>query len=128
MISIYCDGASKGNPGPASIGVYAVQEGKEVFTISEALGNGTNNFAEWTSLIQALKKSIENKFLDVEIFMDSELVVRQFNGVYKTKHPDLIPLKQEAMKLAAQFHSIKLTHIPREKNKNADTLANKALQ
>jgi len=128
MIKMFCDGASKGNPGEASIGVYAEENGEEVFSISLKLGIKTNNFAEWTSLIEGLKKSIELKIKEITIFMDSELVVKQFNGEYKTKHPDLIPLKNEAKTLAMNFQSIQVSHVRREFNKIADKLANKALE
>ena len=128
MIEIYCDGASKGNPGPASIGVSILKEKREIATLSEKIGNTTNNVAEWTSLLKALeylKSSSSNE--DISIYMDSELVVKQFLGEYKTKHPSLIPLKDKVFDLKKYFKSIQIQHVRRELNKRADELANDAL-
>ena len=128
MVEIYCDGASKGNPGPASIGVSILREKKEIATISEKIGSTTNNVAEWTSLLKALEYCIAQKEMNLSIFMDSELVVKQFLEEYKTKHPSLIPLKEKVFQLRKQFESIKIKHVKREFNKRADELANIALQ
>ncbi len=128
MVEIYCDGASKGNPGPASIGVSILREKKEIATISEKIGSTTNNVAEWTSLLKALEYCIAQKEINLTIFMDSELVVKQFLEEYKTKHPSLIPLKEKVFQLRKQFESIKIKHVKREFNKRADELANLALQ
>jgi ribonuclease HI len=128
MVEIYCDGASKGNPGPASIGVSILREKKEIATISEKIGSTTNNVAEWTSLLKALEYCIAQKEMNLSIFMDSELVVKQFLEEYKTKHPSLIPLKEKVFLLRKQFESIKIKHVKREFNKRADELANMALQ
>ncbi len=128
MIEIYCDGASKGNPGPASIGVSILKEKKEIATLSEKIGNTTNNVAEWTSLVKALEylqSSSSNE--DISIYMDSELVVKQFLGEYKTKHPSLIPLREKVISLKKSFKSIQIQHVRREYNKRADELANAAL-
>ncbi len=130
MIYIYCDGASKGNPGPASIGVSAktTQDSKEeLFTISKAIGNTTNNIAEWTALIQGLEKAIELGEKEVSIFMDSELVVKQVKGEYKVKHPGLIPFKNKLNEIKPNFTKFVIQHIYRTGNKRADELANLAL-
>ena len=127
---MYCDGASRGNPGDASIGVIAYRDSKKdqvVFTISQAIGKETNNVAEWTSLLSALKKSLELSEREAVIHMDSELVVKQMKGIYKTKHPDLIEIKKKVDALKNDFINLEFTHIPREKNKEADKLANQAL-
>ena len=128
MIEIYCDGASKGNPGPASIGVSILKEKLEIATLSEKIGITTNNVAEWTSLIKALEHlKISSTNEEISIYMDSELVVKQFLGEYKTKHPSLIPLKEKVFELKKSFKSIKIQHVRRELNKRADELANAAL-
>ncbi len=130
MIFIYCDGASRGNPGPASIGVVAYRNSDSteiVFTISEAIGKETNNVAEWTALLFAFEKCKELSEKDLKLHLDSELVVRQMQGIYKTKNPDLAKIKQKVDSLKSSFSSIEFIHVPREKNKMADKLANEAL-
>lgn len=130
LIFIYCDGASRGNPGPASIGVVAYRNSDSteiVFTISEAIGKETNNVAEWTALLFALEKCKELSEKDLKLHLDSELVVRQMQGIYKTKNPDLAKIKQKVDSLKSSFSSIEFVHVPREKNKIADKLANEAL-
>jgi ribonuclease HI len=128
MLKLFCDGASKGNPGPASIGVYGEKDGKEFFSISKAIGTATNNVAEWTALLNGLQKCIELNEKQVNVFLDSELVVKQYNGQYKTKHPDLIPIKTKVMEIARTFEKIQIQHVRREYNKIADRLANKAFE
>ncbi|MCB1176581.1 MAG: ribonuclease HI family protein [Leptospiraceae bacterium] len=130
MLYIYCDGASKGNPGPSSIGVvaYSDQENQEeVFTISKSIGVTTNNIAEWSSLISALEKAIEKNETKVSIFMDSELVVKQVLGQYRVKNEKLIPLKNKFLTLKIKFPVFSIQHVYRDKNKRADELANLAL-
>ncbi len=130
LIYIYCDGASRGNPGPASIGVVAYRNSEStevVFTISEKIGKETNNVAEWTALLFALQKCKELSEKDIKIHLDSELVVRQMQGIYKTKNPELQKIKQQVDSLKKDFSSIEFNHVPREKNKMADKLANQAL-
>jgi ribonuclease HI len=130
LIFIYCDGASRGNPGPASVGVVAYRNSDSseiVFTISEAIGKETNNVAEWTALLFALEKCKELIEKDLKLHLDSELVVRQMQGIYKTKNPDLAKIKQKVDSLRSSFSSVEFIHIPREKNKFADKLANEAL-
>ncbi len=130
LIRIYCDGASRGNPGPASIGVVAYRDKEEkeiIFTISEAIGRETNNVAEWTALLFALQKCKELSEKSVTVHLDSELVVRQMQGVYKTKNPDLLKIKQKIDSFKTDFLSLEFIHVPREKNKMADKLANQAL-
>lgn len=130
LIFIYCDGASRGNPGPASIGVIAYRNSEltdVVFTISEAIGKETNNVAEWTALLFAVQKSKELAEKELKIHLDSELVVRQMQGIYKTKNPELAKIKQKVDSLKSTFSSMEFIHVPREKNKMADKLANQAL-
>ncbi len=132
IVRIYCDGASRGNPGPSSIGIWAVKEkdGKEVevFSLSESLGEGTNNQAEWISLVKALHTAKEKNLQRVQVFMDSELVVNQVRGIYKIRNPKLKNFALEVMNLKNFFQEFSISHIPREKNKKADFLANQALE
>ncbi len=137
---LYCDGASKGNPGPASIG--AVVYGKdpetdpdttELIQISRAIGSTTNNVAEYRSLIEGLKalqKSLGEEFKEtrIQVRMDSQLVIRQIEGQYKVKNENLKPLHKEALSVLKAASHFQVQHIPREKNKRADALANEALK
>jgi ribonuclease HI len=127
LLEIYCDGASRGNPGPASIGVSIIFNKTEIAFLSEKIGKTTNNVAEWISLLKALEKCKELENKNLLIYMDSELVVKQFKGEYKTRHPDLILLKEKVFRLKPFFESIEIRHIKRELNKRADELANLAL-
>jgi ribonuclease HI len=127
LLEIYCDGASRGNPGPASIGVSIIFNKTEIAFLSEKIGKTTNNVAEWISLLKALEKCKELENKNLFIYMDSELVVKQFKGEYKTRHPDLILLKEKVFRLKPFFESIEIRHIKRELNKRADELANLAL-
>ena len=128
LITINIDGASKGNPGPSSIGI-VFQKNKELIKeVSESIGNHTNNFAEYTALIRALEISLECGFQNIEVKSDSELVVKQINKVYKVKDADIKDLFDTANSLIAKISSFKITHIPREENLKADKLANQALR
>lgn len=127
---IYTDGASRNNPGEAAIGVVIKNErGERIETISEYLGIATNNVAEYTALIRGLEAVLKLKPEEVAVSMDSQLVVRQMSGAYKIKHPGLIPLFNRAQLLCRQLPGGKVTfhHIPREKNFEADALANEAI-
>ena len=129
-ITIYCDGGSRGNPGPSAIGVYIPQLKKEY---SKFLGKATNNEAEYSAVIFALKKikqlngKEKIKRMEIEVKADSELLIKQLNGEYKIKEKNLIPLFIEIWNLKIDFNKIKFTHIPREENKQADLLVNKEL-
>ena len=133
---IFTDGACKGNPGPAAIGVACFQgpapdlsgfkqNPEAVFTISRMVGRRTNNEAEYLSLIEALTRLQEMKIDEATIHMDSELVIRQMLGVYKVKNPRLQPLFLEARKLT-QGKNYNFLHVTRDKNQIADYLANAA--
>lgn len=125
---IYTDGGARGNPGPAALGV--VVGDKEY---SEYLGEATNNQAEYRALIFALKKAKallggkKAEEAEVEVRMDSELIVRQLNGEYKIKEPELQPLFIEVWNLRLDFKKVEFRHVPREQNKRADELVNKEL-
>jgi ribonuclease HI len=127
-VIIYTDGAARGNPGPAAIGAVIKDEaGNTIATISRRLGATTNNQAEYQAIIAALAKASVIGARQVTLYSDSELVVKQINGQYKIKHTALRPLYQEVVKLAGTLASLKIAYIPRERNREADTLANKAL-
>lgn len=126
--TLYCDGAARGNPGPAAAGaVLKNAKGEILEEISEYLGETTNNQAEYRALLLGLQKAIEHKVEKLEVFLDSELVVKQINRLYKVKHPAIIPLFEEANSLLRKIPSITVKHVLREKNKEADLLANLAI-
>jgi len=121
---IAVDGASKGNPGPAGIGVVISDEfGKVVKEISQNIGQATNNFAEYTALIRALSEAHQMGFSHVSVQTDSELMARQVNGQYRVKSEGIIPLYETVKKLIREFKSVTITHVLREHNKAADKLA-----
>ena len=125
---LFTDGASRGNPGHASAGAILKKNNSEVVAeISEYLGEMTNNQAEYIALRLGLQKALELRIHPLEIFLDSELVVKQIKGLYKVKHPDLIPLFDEIKSLLTQLKNPPVTHVYREKNKEADKLANLAI-
>ena len=122
------DGGSRGNPGPAAWGVVVLDaDGRAVEGFAGAIGRATNNVAEYRGLLEALAIARARDAADVELLADSELVVKQVRGEYKVRHPDLIPLHAEAMRLIATLRKFKIGHVPREKNKDADKLVNRAL-
>lgn len=124
----YIDGGSRGNPGIAGYGVHVQDEsGAPVASLSESLGIRTNNFAEYSGLIGALRFALEHGYEGMRAYADSELMVRQMNGVYKVKSPDLQPLFKEAKALASRLASFSIHHVPREQNREADRLANLAM-
>ena len=127
-LHLHVDGACRGNPGEAGFGVYAATpEGEEVASLYGYIGQATNNIAEYRALIHALSFARERGVRAVRVFSDSELVVRQMKGQYRVKHPDLIPLHGEAVTLLKGFESVSLSHVRREANRDADRLANRAL-
>lgn len=127
-LHLYTDGASRGNPGQAAIGVVITEPGGElVEEISEAIGLATNNVAEYTALIRGLERALELGAGAVQVFSDSELMVRQLQGAYKVRNEGLIPLYEQAKRLLSRFAEAAVTHIPREQNSRADELANRAL-
>ena len=123
------DGGSRGNPGPAGYGavVFSADHGTVLAESKQAIGQATNNVAEYRGLIAGLAEAALVGATEVAVSMDSKLVVEQMSGRWKVKHPDLIDLNREARGLASQFDRITFTWIPREKNKHADRLANEAM-
>ena len=134
-ITLFTDGGSRGNPGPAGIGVViGGGKGKVLKEVSQYLGEQTNNFTEYEAVIlglQTLKRLFSAdklKELDIEVKLDSQLVARQLSGEYQIKEPTLFPqfIKVHNMQVK-DFPKIKFTYIPREQNKEADRLANEAM-
>ena len=122
------DGGSRGNPGPAAWGVVVFDlSGHPVEGFAGAIGRATNNVAEYTGLLEALAIALAREADDVELHADSELVVKQVRGEYKVRHPDLIPLHAEAVRRISAIRRFRIGHVPREKNKFADKLVNRAL-
>lgn len=136
---LFTDGGARGNPGPAGIGIVlkfktqnapasagprqAVAKRK----INKYIGKATNNQAEYRALIAGLELAQQKKVEELKVFMDSELIVKQMQGEYRVKNPDLKPLFAQALALTNKFASISFHHIPREKNKAADKLVNEAI-
>ncbi len=127
-IIIYTDGGSRGNPGKAGIGAVLKDENKKnIAEISKYLGIATNNQAEYTAVIYALKKAQKLNAQILECYLDSELIVKQLKGEYKVKNKGLIPLFIELCRLRDTFKKTSFTHVRREFNKEADALANLAM-
>ena len=127
-VVIYTDGACRGNPGPSGIGASIENEnGDEIATVSSYIGNGTNNRAEYIAAIEGVKKAIQLQAEEIELRMDSLLVVRQVEGLWKIKHPSLKILNKELKHALNSLKKWRVKHVPREKNQRADSLANMAL-
>ena len=107
--------------------VIETPKGERLATLAKRLGQATNNFAEYQALLAALEYALQHEHVRVKVFSDSELLVRQMQGVYKVKSPDLKPLHSRARELAAQLESFTVEHVPREQNREADRLANRAI-
>ncbi len=123
---LYTDGASKGNPGNAGIGAVIKKDGYPIEEISRYIGVATNNIAEYTALIEGLEKLKEMGIKKVKAFSDSELVVKQINGIYSIKNAELKKLHGRFKEIASYFDSFTIEHIPREQNKEADRLSKRA--
>lgn len=127
-IRLFTDGAARGNPGPAGLGlVIEDTEGMRLWGGCRYLGILTNNRAEYQALIEGLQKAAEWSPDRLEVYMDSELVVNQLRGRYRVKNADLQPLHRQALELLGGFPRSSVSHVPREKNRGADALANKAI-
>jgi len=131
-VRIYTDGGARGNPGPAGIGVVVLsldqgQEGEALAKISNYIGETTNNQAEYKAVIAGLERAIELGADEVEIVSDSELLVKQCNGEYKVKDPDLAQLFMKVWNLRQNFKNVIFNHTLRSGNKEADRLVNEAL-
>ncbi len=125
---IYTDGGSRGNPGPSGIGaVIKNEEGELLAEISEYIGVTTNNQAEYKALVAAIEKANGFEVDEVDFFLDSELIVKQLNKEYKVKNKDLAPLFVRVYNNSLNFKKVTYTHVRREFNKEADKLANDAM-
>ena len=126
--TVAIDGASKGNPGPAGIGVVISDEsGKVLAEISDYIGETTNNMAEYTALVRGLTAVLEMGVSHVVVNTDSELLARQMRGEYRVKSRDILPLFDSALDLVGKFKTATINHITRQKNKQADKLAGQAI-
>ena len=125
---MFADGAARGNPGPAGAGaVLYDDEGKLVAELARPLGHATNNVAEYSALILGLEEAKRRGASAIEVRMDSLLVVQQMRGLWRIKHPGLIPLALRAGELLASFPEREIRHVPREDNAAADELSNRAI-
>lgn len=128
---MYCDGASSGNPGKSGIGVFISLTDEDArllgrereYRLSRYIGIATNNIAEYSALIKGLEKARSLGIKKLKVFLDSELLVRQVNGVYKVRNKNLVPLFQKIQDLLKDFDKCTVTHVRRELNKEADALA-----
>lgn len=128
IVTAFCDGGSRGNPGPAGFGVYIEgPNGEKLAELSEYLGIRTNNFAEYSGLLAALEFALRYDHPRLRVISDSELMVKQIKGQYRVKSPDLRPLYEEANRRIAGLDSFLIQHVLRHKNAQADRLANEAM-
>jgi ribonuclease HI len=126
-LTIYTDGGSRGNPGPAAYAFVIQRTGEADIEERAFLGRTTNNIAEYTGLVKALEHARHLGATRLTIYSDSELMVKQMNGEYRVKNEGLIPLYEEATRLRKQFPFVAIRHIRREFNKQADRLCNEAM-
>lgn len=127
-IVLYCDGASRGNPGQAAIGVFLTDpHGKEIESIAEMIGEATNNEAEYRALLRGLERAAMLGADEIEIRTDSELLAMQLSGGYRVRVENLKPLHAQVQRSLKRFAHVSIHHIPRERNRRADALANQAL-
>ena len=128
VASLYTDGASRGNPGPAGAGVLLLDEkGRPIFELNRFLGKATNNEAEYQALIAGLEAAEKLELSRLRIFLDSELIVKQLHGEYRVRNPRLQPLFDEVASRLQRLSSYAIMHVPRERNQAADRLANEAV-
>jgi ribonuclease HI len=126
--TLFADGGSRGNPGPAASGaVLVAPDGSVLDEVGQFLGVATNNVAEWTALCIGLERAAERGIVRLAVRMDSELVVKQMRGEYRVKHADLQPLHRRAQALLRRFQHVDIKHVPRKENALADRLVNHVL-
>jgi len=127
-IIAHIDGGSRGNPGPAAYGVAVkTPQGEPVTAFAKFLGKTTNNFAEYQGLLAALDYALRSGYSRLRVFTDSELMARQISGQYKVRSPDLKPLYEQARGMIQRLESFSIRHVYREQNREADKLANQAM-
>jgi ribonuclease HI len=127
-LRLYTDGAARGNPGPAGLGMVIEDDhGGRLWGGHRYVGTATNNKAEYLALIDGLRRAADWKPDALEVYLDSKLVVEQVAGRYKVRHADLQPLHRQALGLLRNFPRVTVSHVPRERNRGADALANRAI-
>ena len=126
-ITAYVDGASRGTPGPAGFGVFMTRDDGQIIEVCGYLGVTTNNVAEYSGLLEALSVAQSEGATELEVISDSLLLVQQMLGKYRVKHPNLIPLHEQARQMARGFRRFSIRHTLRAGNKEADRLANLAV-
>ncbi|HEX5191470.1 MAG TPA: ribonuclease HI family protein [Solirubrobacteraceae bacterium] len=125
---IHVDGGSRGNPGPAAIGVVvSAPDGTTVDELAERIGVTTNNVAEYRALLCGVRRAAQLGASEIELINDSELVAKQLTGAYKVKHPAMRPLHAEALEALRAFEGWRIRSVPRAQNARADALVNEAL-
>ncbi|MBJ7347420.1 MAG: ribonuclease HI family protein [Thermoleophilaceae bacterium] len=125
---VHVDGGSRGNPGPAAIGVVvSAPDGEIVDRANATIGVASNNVAEYKALLLGVERVKEAGATEIEIVNDSELIQKQINGQYKVKHPDMKPLHKQSLAALAAFDKWQVRSVPRAQNKQADELVNQAL-
>ncbi len=127
VLTINIDGAARGNPGPAAYAYVIAKDGQLLSEEARRMGTATNNVAEYSALVRALERAAELGGKPLLIKSDSELLVKQMNGVYRVKDPRLKILHEQASRLREQFPSVSIVHVPRAENSHADRLCNEAL-
>ncbi|MDD5509552.1 MAG: ribonuclease HI family protein [Dehalococcoidales bacterium] len=126
-VIIHADGASRGNPGQSAIGATIKDtEGRLLAAVSQRIGLATNNQAEYRAVIAALEQALKLGAASAEVYLDSELVVKQLKGSYRVKNAALKPLHDRAVGLAGALQGFRVSHLPRCRNAEADALANRA--
>ncbi len=123
----YIDGGSRGNPGNAGYGITLRGPGGRVDEMYGFIGEATNNVAEYMAFIVLLEHAVATGIRNLEVFSDSQLLVRQLSGEYRVKNPTLQELHARAVKLRGRIGAVKIRHVPREENRRADKLANRAM-
>jgi ribonuclease H / adenosylcobalamin/alpha-ribazole phosphatase len=127
-VIVRCDGGARGNPGPAGIGVsITTPRGRVLAEIAEPLGVATNNVAEYTAVLRGVERAAELGAQDVSVISDSKLLIEQLNGNYRVKKPTLQRLHEQVRAAAKVFRTVTYQHVPREKNRRADELVNRAI-
>ena len=125
--TLYSDGAARGNPGPAGVGIVIKKGVDTLLEASAYIGKTTNNIAEYMALIRGLEEALLLGIKEIDCFADSELLVKQIQGEYKVKNEGLVPLHHHLKELIKKFKAFNLSHTGREENKQADKLANRGI-